>query len=92
LDVKYIGDDLKIVCYDYDRFTANEEIGHCLIKLSALCREGGADEWWTLRFKHEEAGTIHLKSEWKPLMIPAPATPLINAAGVAINTIEELEQ
>jgi len=66
-------------------------IGETKIKLSALCVNGGVDDWFKITFDNWEAGKIHLKSEWRPLMIPVPATPLINAAGVAINSLEELE-
>jgi len=92
LDVKYVGDDLKIVCWDYEKIGSNDLVGETKIKLSALCANGGIDEWFTIYFNGNEAGKIHLKSEWSPLMIPVPATPLINAAGVAINSLEELER
>ena len=92
MDVKYIGDDLKIVCWDFDKIGRNEMIGETKIKLSALCTNGGIDDWFTLGYEGKDAGTVHLKSEWTPLMIPVPTTPLINAAGNAINSLEELER
>ena len=43
-DIKYIGDDLDIVVLDQD-LVKSDLIGDAKIKCSALCRDGGLDDW-----------------------------------------------
>jgi len=47
IDVKYIGDDLNLTVYDED-VTDSDVVGKAIIKLSALCVNGGLDEWFEL--------------------------------------------
>jgi len=91
IDVKYIGDDLKIECWDYEKIGGDDLIGATKIKVSALCANEGIDDWWPLSFNGKEAGKLRLKSKWQPLIIPAPANPLA-IAGVVINSLGELER
>ena len=65
LDVKYIGDELCVACFDKN-IGSDEPIGHANIKLSALCMNQGFDEWWTIAHKGESAGKVHLKGDWFP--------------------------
>ena len=65
MDVKYIGDDMKIQVLDKDP-CKSDLIGDSLIKLSSLCPEGGLDDWFTLQYCGKEVGQLHLSSEWHP--------------------------
>ena len=47
IDVKYIGDDMTLTVLDED-VTASDKIGTTNIKLSALCVNGGLDEWFPI--------------------------------------------
>lgn len=73
IEVKYIGDDLKIECWDYEKIGSNELIGETKIKVSAFCVVGGMDDWFEIQFKGHSAGKIHLKSVWEPLVVELPA-------------------
>jgi len=48
IEVKYIGDDLKIECWDYEKIGSNELIGETKIKVSAFCVVGGMDDWFEI--------------------------------------------
>jgi Ca2+-dependent lipid-binding protein len=61
LDVKYIGDDLVLEVIDED-ITTNDHVGSATIKLSALCTNGGIDEWFEIQHKGKVAGKVHLVS------------------------------
>lgn len=37
IDVKYIGDDFKIECWDFEKIGSNDLIGETKIKVSAFC-------------------------------------------------------
>ena len=63
MDVKYIGDDMKIKVYDED-ITDSDLVCEGIIKLSALCINEGLDEWHELQYKGKKAGMIHLISKW----------------------------
>ena len=65
IDVKYIGDDMKVQCWDED-VTSSDLIGETTIKLSALCVNGGLDEWYNISFKGKQSGSVHLKGQWTP--------------------------
>ena len=65
LDVKYIGDDMQIWVKDEEVCT-DELIGEATVKLSALCVEGGIDDWWTITFEGKKAGMLHMKGTWHP--------------------------
>ena len=63
IDVKYIGDDLKIWVYDED-LTSSDLVCEGTIKLSSLCVNKGLDEWHELQLEGKKAGHIHLISKW----------------------------
>ena len=65
LDVKYIGDDMKIWVMD-ENITSDSLIGEASVKLSSLCVNGGLDDWWTITYKGKKAGSLHMKGDWKP--------------------------
>jgi Ca2+-dependent lipid-binding protein len=53
--VKYIGDDLQVEVYDEDT-VSNDRVGSVNIKISALCTNGGIDEWFEIQYKGKTAG------------------------------------
>ena len=65
IDVKYIGDDMTLTIYDED-VTSSDKVAEVIIKLSALCVNGGIDEWFQVQYKGKSAGQIHLKGVWHP--------------------------
>jgi Ca2+-dependent lipid-binding protein len=65
--VKYIGDDIEIICLDED-LTKSDEIGRCTVKTSAMCVNGGLDDWYELNYKGKKSGAVHIKSQWFPAM------------------------
>lgn len=65
VSVKYIGDDLSIDVYDED-LTKSDHVGSTTIKLSALCMNGGMDDWYDIQYKGKRAGSVHLKGQWMP--------------------------
>jgi len=65
IDVKYIGDDMKLQVFDED-VTSSDLVGETTIKLSSLCVNGGLDEWYTIGFHGKQSGTVHLKGQWTP--------------------------
>ena len=67
IDVKYIGDDLNVAVYDED-VTSSDLVGQAQIKLSALCVNGGLDEWFGIQYKGKQSGSIHLRGQWHPHM------------------------
>jgi len=60
-DVKYIGDDLQLDVLDEDT-TSNDRVGSASIKVSALCHNGGIDEWFEIQYKGKVSGKVHLIS------------------------------
>lgn len=65
VDVKYIGDDMKMEVFDEDPCDS-DLVGECVIKLSSLAINGGLDEWFEIQFKGKKAGAVHLRAEWYP--------------------------
>jgi Ca2+-dependent lipid-binding protein len=65
IDVKYLGDDMKVTVWDED-VTTSDHVGATEIKISSLCVNKGLDEWFSLQHKGKKAGTIHLKGRWIP--------------------------
>lgn len=62
IDVKYVGDDLNLSVWDEDT-GADDQVGSCTMKLSALIGTGGGiDEWFPIQYKGKQSGTVHLKS------------------------------
>ena len=81
IDVKYIGDDLKIWVMDED--VGNDDlIGEATVKLSSLCVNGGLDDWWTITFKGKKAGSLHMKGDWQPTSSNALAAAAARKPGV----------
>ena len=60
VDVKYIGDDLTLTVFDED-VTGSDKVGSATIKLSALCVNGGLDDWYEIQYKGKKSGTVHIK-------------------------------
>ena len=65
IDVKYIGDDMHIEVFDEDP-CKSDLIGEANVKLSAMCINGGLDEWFELGYCGKKAGSVHLKGHWHP--------------------------
>ena len=72
IDVKYIGDDMTLTVLDED-VTDSDKVGSTNIKLSALCVNGGLDEWFPIQHKGKQSGQVHLKGTWKPAGATAKA-------------------
>ena len=49
-----------------ENVTDSDIVGEASVKLSALCVNGGLDEWWTITYKGKKAGSLHLRGDWKP--------------------------
>ena len=69
IDVKYIGDDMNLSVFDED-VTTSDLVGKTVIKLSALCVNGGLDDWFPINYKGKQSGQIHLKGVWTPTKVP----------------------
>ena len=69
IDVKYIGDDMNISVFDED-VTTSDLVGKTVIKLSALCVNGGLDDWFPINYKGKQSGQLHLKGVWTPSKAP----------------------
>ena len=65
MDVKYIGDDIKIWVMD-ENVSTDAVIGEASVKLSSLCVNGGLDDWWAITWKGKKAGSLHMKGDWCP--------------------------
>ena len=64
IDVKYIGDDMTVQVYDEDP-GSDDIIGEATMKLSALCVNGGIDEWFQIAYRGKSSGQLHLKAVFK---------------------------
>lgn len=56
---------MTITVWDED-ITSSDKVGDCIIKLSALCVNGGIDDWFQCNWKGKSCGAVHLKSQWHP--------------------------
>ena len=65
--------------------TASDKVGTTTIKLSALCVNGGLDEWFPIQHKGKQSGQVHLKGTWKPAGNTAKATGQPQAAMMGQN-------
>ena len=63
--MKYIGDDITFQVFDEDP-GSDDLIGEATIKLSAICANGGIDEWFQIAYRGKNSGQIHLKGEFTP--------------------------
>ena len=45
MDVKYIGDDVKVTIFDED-VVGHDLVAETSFKISALCVNGGIEEWF----------------------------------------------
>ena len=59
--IHYFGDDVKFVCKDVE-IGKDKLIGEGEAKLSALCCDGGMDEWYPVQKEGKEQGKIHIKA------------------------------
>jgi len=66
IDVKYVGDDVRIEIVDSETIGKDEVIGFADVKLSSMCMQQPLDEWWSIQHKGKKAGQVHLKCVWKP--------------------------
>lgn len=85
IDVKYVGDDVTFTVMDEDVIT-DDVVGYCTVKLTEFIgargsKTAGMDDWWAITFKGEQAGHIHMKSQWIPLGEEKPLEPLPADAG-----------
>ena len=64
--IKYLGDEIFFHVYDEEVFK-DSDVCEGQAKLSALCCDGGMDEWYALTHKGKDAGRIHIKAEWFPV-------------------------
>ncbi|CDW80549.1 c2 domain containing protein [Stylonychia lemnae] len=60
--VSSIQDDLTLKVMDED-VTTDDFIGMAMIKLSALCINGGVREWFTINYKQKQAGSVLYSSQ-----------------------------
>ena len=65
-DIKYIGDDMAVQVLDQNVITTDGLICETKIKVSALCVNGGLDDWWSLMHNGEKVGSLHMIGEWHP--------------------------
>ena len=56
---------MTISVWDED-VTSSDKVGEAVIKLSALCMNGGIDDWFQCNYKGKSCGNIRLKSQWHP--------------------------
>lgn len=56
---------MQIAVYDED-LTCSDTIGSTNIKISALCTNGGIDDWFPIHYKGKQSGQIRLKGVWTP--------------------------
>ena len=87
VDVKYIGDDMQMQVFDEDP-CKSDLIGESTIKLTSLCANGGMDEWFTIAYKGEESGKLHLRSEWHPTgeeMVVRPPEAMVQPPQQVVN-------
>ena len=56
---------MTIQCYDEDP-GSDDLIGEATIKLSALCVNGGLDEWFQIAYRGKSSGQVHLKAQFTP--------------------------
>lgn len=57
-------------------------IGETNIKLSALCNNGGMDDWFEIQHHGKSAGKVHLRGEWNPTgvaLVVRPANEVYSA-------------
>ena len=55
IDVKYIGDDMSVTVFDED-VTTSDTVGSTSIKISALCTNGGLDDWFPIQYRGKQSG------------------------------------
>ena len=61
--IHYFGDDVKFKCMDKE-VLKDRPIGEGEAKLSALCCDGGMDEWYPVFHEGKEEGKIHIKAHY----------------------------
>ena len=64
IDVRNLDEDIFLKVFDED-VASSDLIGESTFKLSTLCDGDGIDQWITILYKGDQAGTVHLKSTWR---------------------------
>ena len=95
--MKYIGDDIRLECWDSSA-TGDALVGCATLKSSAFTVNGGFDEWVSLEYKGKQAGQLHLQSAYDKDALakaqkeaeaersnPAPINVVVNTQGPQIN-------
>ena len=91
IDVNYTGDDEMILVVLDENNTESDMIGKTKIKLSALCVNGGLDEWFPIFANSKQAGQVHLKGTWKPIEATGVEQPVMFGENAYIDDIPEKE-
>jgi len=64
IDVRNLDEEICLRVFDED-VASSDLIGESTFKLSTLCNGDGIDQWLTILYKGQQAGTVHLKSTWR---------------------------
>jgi len=49
--------------FDKDTFSSSL-VGECDLKVQELANKGGTNSWFTIMYKGESAGKVHLDTTW----------------------------
>ena len=73
---------MTLTVWDED-VTSSDKVGSAVIKLSALCVNGGMDEWFQVQYKGKNCGNIHLRGQWHPAGALTTGTATVTVKPVA---------
>ena len=79
---------MKIWVMD-EEVTSDETIGEATVKLSALCVNGGIDDWWTITYKGKKAGRLHMIGNWTPSASNPMAAAAARKPGVLSTAVQQ---
>ena len=65
LEITNSTEEILMCCWDED-LTTSDKIGFTKMKVSSLMFNNGTDDWHTITFDNENAGEIHVVSEFEP--------------------------